>query len=191
MMAIAFASNPDLLIADEPTTGLDSPLQVKILNLLDQFKKGELNPLSKNGLDAITKEHSLLIISHDVGIIGRVADRIVVMYSGRVMESASKNILTDTSLALHPYTRKLVEIAAESPDVTHQHPATQNRLTTVKGDVPDLFNLPRGCKFHPRCDKAFEKCLNEEPQLLQCNEENHQVRCWLYNYTASGHKLNI
>ncbi len=154
MIAMALACNPSLLIADEPTTSLDVTIQAQILdlmkNLLQQFNS------------------SLIMITHDLGVIAEIADRIAVMYAGKIMEYADTRSLFFSPL--HPYTFGLLtSIPRLDLDL--------EKLESIPGIVPDPLNFPSGCKFHPRCVFATEKCKKEEP-LLEKVEANHMVRCW-------------
>ena len=154
MIAMALACNPSLLIADEPTTALDVTIQAQILelmkNLLKQFNS------------------SLIMITHDLGVIAEIADRIAVMYAGKVMEhSDTRSIFFNP---LHPYTFGLL---TSIPRLDLE----LEKLESIPGMVPDCLCFPTGCKFHPRCVFATEICQREEPELTRV-ENNHLVRCW-------------
>lgn len=154
MIAQALACNPSLLIADEPTTALDVTIQAQILELFSRLKK--------------TTEMSILLITHDLGIVAEVADRVCIMYAGRIVEKA--DVVTIFSRPLHPYTRGLLK---SIPAVGEP----RKRLPAIPGVVPSPENKPRGCPFHPRCAKATTRCKSELPSFLEI-EEAHKVSCW-------------
>ncbi len=157
MIAMALACNPDVLIADEPTTALDVTIQAQIIELIDRLKD-EFNS-------------AVILITHDLGVVADVADEIVVMYAGRVVEQAAKrDLFYDPQM---PYTWGLLG------SIPRLDRPRVERLHSIKGTPPSLINLPRGCKFRPRCPHAFEKC-NEEPGLENRVEDpGHLDRCWL------------
>ena len=152
--AVVLALNPVLLIADEPTTGLDPPLQVKIIELLKQFVNGKLQ------FSQPRNEQALIIISHDIKVMAELADTLIVMYAGRVVESGDCSILLGNS-ARHPYTQMMKSIAQLN---VHKSELTPQTLVDL-GIVPTMLNLPPGCKFHPRCAKRMDKCKTDEPIL--------------------------
>lgn len=155
MIAMALACDPKLIIADEPTTALDVTIQAQILDLLKEIK-------ARFGT-------SILLITHDMGVIADTADRVAVMYAGRLMEMADVDrLLTKPA---HPYT---VGLLASMPDITDDR---EGELTTIRGSVPDLANLPAGCPFHPRCDFATERCKSEVPPLSD-HGHGHTIACW-------------
>jgi oligopeptide/dipeptide ABC transporter ATP-binding protein len=157
MIAMALSSNPDVLIADEPTTALDVTIQAQIIELIARLK-GDFNS-------------SVILITHDLGVVAEIADEIIVMYAGRVVERAAKRDLFYD--AQHPYTWGLL---GSIPRLDRPRAA---RLHSIEGSPPSLINLPKGCKFRPRCEHAFEKCF-EEPQLANRVETpGHLDRCWL------------
>ena len=156
MIAMALSCNPELLIADEPTTALDVTIQAQILELMRDLRD-EFNT-------------AIMLITHDLGVIAEVADKVAVMYGGRVVESADVKTLFKNPQ--HPYTGGLIN---SIPKVE----ADEARLKPIQGIVPDSLNFPAGCKFSNRCDYATEKCINHEPQLEEI-EDNHVVRCWRY-----------
>jgi peptide/nickel transport system ATP-binding protein len=156
MIAMAMSCNPKLLIADEPTTALDVTIQAQILDLM----KG----LSKKF------ETSILIITHDLGVVSEVADRVVVMYAGQVVEEAIVEDLFENPL--HPYTNGLM---GSIPSIDQDH----SRLTSIEGNVPSPENLPQGCRFAPRCPHAFDRCFGEMPELVR-KQGNRSVRCFLH-----------
>ena len=157
MIAMALSCNPDILIADEPTTALDVTIQAQILELIDRLK---------DDFDS-----AVILITHDLGVVADVADEVVVMYAGRVVERGGKrDIFYDPQ---HPYTWGLL---GSIPRLDRPKP---EKLHSISGMPPSLINLPRGCKFRPRCPHAFEKC-DEEPGLDQrVDERGHLDRCWL------------
>jgi oligopeptide/dipeptide ABC transporter ATP-binding protein len=157
MIAMALSCNPDILIADEPTTALDVTIQAQILELLDKLRADF--------------DSAVIMITHDLGVVAEVADEIVVMYAGRVVErGAKREIFYDPQ---HPYTWGLL---GSIPRLDRPKP---KKLHSIEGMPPSLINLPRGCKFRPRCPHAFEKCY-EEPELKSgVDELGHLDRCWL------------
>ena len=155
VMAIALASNPDILFADEPTTALDVTIQAQILDLMNQLKK-------ETGT-------SILFITHDLGVVAEVCDDVAVMYCGRVVERGDvKTIFANPS---HPYTKGLLGSIPRLGDAGKE-------LKSIPGNVPNPKYMPKGCKFAPRCPYASEKCREEEPGFFQI-EEGHISRCWL------------
>lgn len=156
MIAMAMACEPDILIADEPTTALDVTIQAQILELMSDLQKSHST--------------GLLIITHDLGVIAQVADQVAVMYAGHIMEySAVKDIFKDP---LHPYTRGLLKTI---PQISKQ----QERLEEIKGTVPHMSEIPTGCRFNERCNERIKRCSSEIPPLSLKGER--KVRCWLYN----------
>jgi oligopeptide transport system ATP-binding protein len=155
MIAMALVCNPKVLIADEPTTALDVTIQAQILELLDNLQ-------TQFGM-------AVLLITHDLGVVAGHADRVVVMYAGRVVETAPTERLFDQPT--HPYTEGLLA-AVPRIDVPRA------RLHAIPGQVPAATAWPSGCRFRPRCPYAWEKCL-EEPALLETGFDGHTARCWL------------
>ncbi|MEK9657814.1 MAG: ABC transporter ATP-binding protein [bacterium] len=156
MIAITLGMQPKLLIADEPTASLDVTVQAQILALINQLKK-ELNM-------------SVLLISHDLGVIAQYCDRILVMYLGKLVEIGTpEQIFGDPK---HPYTQALIS-AIPSTD-----PSKKHQPTLLKGDIPSPLNRPRGCSFHPRCPKIVDPCTTQEPILKA--HKRAEVACWLY-----------
>ena len=158
MIAMALACVPKLLIADEPTTALDVTIQAQILRLMNDLKK-------RIGT-------SILFITHDLGVINQMADDVAVMYCGQVVEKAPREtIFEGKSIYMHPYTEGLmVSIPRlDTPQGT--------KLDAIPGSVPHPLNLPKGCKFAPRCKYRTEKCDNYQPDLVKV-DENHEVRCF-------------
>jgi oligopeptide/dipeptide ABC transporter ATP-binding protein len=153
MIAMALCCNPSLLIADEPTTALDVTVQAQILELM---------------LDLQTRiKMGILLITHNLGVIAEAADRVIVMYCGRIVEVADVRSLFHT--ALHPYTQQLLR------SVPHLD-AAQERLQEIPGMVPSPYHLPRGCMFRPRCLRAIHDCHHVDPELAEV-EPNHWVAC--------------
>jgi oligopeptide/dipeptide ABC transporter ATP-binding protein len=157
MIAMALSCNPDVLIADEPTTALDVTIQAQIIELIGRLKD-DFNS-------------AVILITHDLGVVAEIADEIIVMYAGRVVERAKKRELFYDPQ--HPYTWGLL---GSIPRLDRPRP---DRLHSIKGSPPSLINLPQGCKFRPRCPHAFAKCT-DEPQLAnRVEEHDHLDRCWL------------
>ena len=155
MIAIALSCNPKLLIADEPTTALDVTIEAEILNLIQELKS-ELNM-------------SMLMITHDLGVIGEVTDEVAVMYVGKVVERTSTRKLFEEPL--HPYTKALFK---SRPKID-----SNERLSSIEGTVPSPYSQPKGCSFEPRCEVAMDICKNKSPELIDHGE--HFVSCWKYN----------
>lgn len=156
MIAIAMSCDPKLLIADEPTTALDVTIQSQILDLMIEMKE--------------KFDSSILLITHDLGVVAEVADRVLVMYGGQIVEEAQvRDLFTKP---MHPYTRGLLDsIPNLDTDV--------KRLKSIRGTVPPAHRFPEGCRFAPRCDHVMDQCTAANPELLQ-REESHKVRCYLY-----------
>jgi len=157
MIAIAMSCNPKLLIADEPTTALDVTIQAQILDLMKDLSN--------------KSETSILIITHDLGVVSEVADRVVVMYCGQVVEEASVDDLFEEPL--HPYTIGLI---GSIPSIEGDE---QDRLYSIKGTVPPPEHFPEGCRFAPRCPHAFERCFTDAPTLIP-QKGSRSVRCFLH-----------
>jgi oligopeptide transport system ATP-binding protein len=160
MIAIALACRPALLIADEPTTALDVTIQAQILDLMGQLR-AELGT-------------AIVIISHDLGVIAETADRVAVMYTGQIMESADTLSLFATPL--HPYTRGLMKAI---PSLVAG--AGQTELYEIEGVVPSLLDLPTGCPFNPRCPQVEAICRKQKPALREV-ADGHRVACWMVNH---------
>ena len=162
MIAMALSCNPALLIADEPTTALDVTIQAQILRLIDDLK-------SKYGT-------SVLLITHDLGVVSEMCDHVAVMYAGHIVEYT--DIHTIFEQPLHPYTvglnRSIPRLDAEN-----------ERLDTIKGLVPSLIDIPPGCPFHPRCAHTMPVCREKMPELLDVGN-GHLVMCYLFEEEASG-----
>jgi oligopeptide/dipeptide ABC transporter ATP-binding protein len=164
MIAMALSCDPELLIADEPTTALDVTIQAQIMELLANLQQ-------KLGL-------AILLITHDLGVVAEFCKRVVVMYTGRVVEEASVDDLFQRPA--HPYTRGLLK---SLPSVQRVVGQAVNRLPTIKGMVPPITNLPSGCKFNPRCPDVMDICLGHEPALMVVGE-GQSARCYLHGDLA-------
>lgn len=157
MIAMAMACKPTLLIADEPTTALDVTIQAQILDLI-------------RGLTA-TRHMSTLLITHDLGVVAEMCDRVAIMYAGRIVEEGDvRQILR---LPQHPYTVGLIQSIP-------QLGAEKRRLKPIDGNVPSIQDMASGCRFHPRCSFAKEVCLSHPPDLSMV-EEGHTIRCWMHS----------
>lgn len=156
VIAMALALSPSLVIADEPTTALDVVVQAQIMNLLKKLKQ-ELKT-------------SIILISHDLSLIAELADKVAIMYGGKIVEYGQSDLVYNNPQ--HPYTKGLLgsipRLRGEIKD-----------LTWIPGTPPDLINPPPGCRFHPRCPYAMDKCKKEEPPIIEV-EKGHYVACWLY-----------
>jgi oligopeptide/dipeptide ABC transporter ATP-binding protein len=165
MIAMALACAPELLIADEPTTALDVTIQAQILDLMRGLRE-------KTGA-------SIILITHDLGVIAEMAERVAIMYAGRIVEQTSVGVLFDKPL--HPYTQGLIGSIPVLGKI-------KDRLAVIPGTVPNLVNLPPGCRFAPRCLARIENqlsiCTDQEPDLIEANP-GHIVRCWLYQDTEN------
>jgi oligopeptide/dipeptide ABC transporter ATP-binding protein len=163
MIAMALACEPELLIADEPTTALDVTIQAQILDLM-------------RGLQADTGT-AIILITHDLGVVAEMCDRVAVMYAGEIVEQASvHNLFADPQ---HPYTRGLIGSVPKLGDVREE-------LATIPGSVPNLVALPTGCRFAPRCQDRIDwnvvEALEQHPELLEVSPD-HEARCWLAQRT--------
>ncbi len=157
MIAIALACDPKLLISDEPTTSLDVTIQAQILTLLSNLVR--------------QKGAGMIFITHDIGVIAQIAERIMVMYAGKIAELGSTAQVIDDPQ--HPYT---VELLKSLPSLSTERGI---RLEEIAGDVPDLADAPSGCRFHPRCPRAFEPCPERVPALAEIRD-GRRVACWLH-----------
>lgn len=161
VIALALAANPKLIIADEPTTALDVSVQAQIIELLKKLAK---------------ESHSgVLLVTHDMGVIAETADRVAVMYSGRIVEIGP--VAEVIHNPKHPYTQGLM---AAIPDMSED----AEFLHQIEGAMPNLANIPTGCAFHDRCPRKLEKCSCERPQLVKAACD-HKVACWLINNVSS------
>jgi len=160
MIAMALATQPKLLIADEPTSALDVTIQAQILDLINELRE--------------KTDTAVILITHDLGIIAETADRVAVMYAGEIVEFA--NVEPIFEKPLHPYTQGLIGSIPVLGNVV-------DRLEVIPGLVPNLIDLPPGCRFEPRCllrqKYGLEVCARREPELVEVTK-NHKVRCWLY-----------
>jgi oligopeptide/dipeptide ABC transporter ATP-binding protein len=165
MIAMALSCSPDLLIADEPTTALDVTIQAQILTLLNELKR-EIGT-------------SVLLITHDLGIVAEVCDRVGVMYAGKIVELAqTRRLFRNPS---HPYTQGLLRAI---PKLHHE----MEQLDIIPGSVPNLIFPPSGCRFHPRCQFAMNAC-SAEPPILAEFEPNHLVSCYLFSQLKETGKV--
>jgi len=156
MIAMAMACNPSLLIADEPTTALDVTIQAQILDLMNDLKTNY--------------DTAILLISHDLGVVAEMADRVMVMYYGQIVEEA--HVKTIFKNPQHPYTIGLLNSIPSLED-------EQDKLQPIEGNVPNIGEVTKGCPFFFRCTQAHSKCFERNPPLIKTNNE-HAVRCWLY-----------
>ena len=156
MIAMALASKPDILIADEPTTALDVTIQAQILRLMNDLQK-------ENGT-------AIMFITHDLGVINEMADDVVVMYCGQVVEQAPARVIFTNCEKSHPYTEGLMYSIPRLND-------DRKKLDPIPGAVPHPLDLPKGCKFAPRCKYCTQKCIDAEPELKQVAEGQY-VRCF-------------
>lgn len=156
MIAMALACGPKLLIADEPTTALDVTIQAQILDLMRKMRQ-------ETGA-------SIIMITHDLGVVAEMCERVVVMYAGQIVESA--DVVKLFSSPRHPYTVGLMQSIPQSDKKL-------KRLIPIPGQVPPLSNMPQGCRFAPRCGKVMPKCLTDAPELAVVGD-GHNCRCWLY-----------
>ena len=157
MIAMALSCNPELLIADEPTTALDVTIQAQILDLLNLMRE---------------KFHmAVMLITHDLGVVSETADRVIVMYCGKIMEEAAVDDIFRHPM--HPYTVGLIRSIPSLDDDQDES------LYMIRGMVPNPMNMPKGCPFSDRCDRCMERCKEEMPELRE-REDGHKVRCFLY-----------
>src|SRR3989441_1615061 len=170
MIAMALACDPKLLIADEPTTALDVTIQAQILELLNGLRK--------------TRELAVLLITHDLGVVAEVADRVAVMYTGKIVEESPVDELF--ARPKHPYTEGLLRSV---PKLTAEDVIKKERLETIEGVVPSPTELPPGCHFAPRCSYRLPRCTEEEIPLY-CLEDGVQVRCVLFDPAAAAASLD-
>ena len=162
MIAIGVSCSPSLLIADEPTTALDVTVEAQILRLMRTLQEDHGT--------------ALLFITHDMGVVAEMADRVVVMYAGKVVEQGSvEQVLNDPQ---NPYTRALLD-SIPSPTITRD-----TLMPAIAGSVPSLLDTPKGCRFHPRCPRAFDPCPTDEPPLFQL-PNTRESRCWLHDEPGS------
>lgn len=160
MIAMALSCNPEVLIADEPTTALDVTIQAQILDLMLALKQNY--------------NTAVMMITHDLGVIAELAERVVVMYAGKIVEEGETGDIFYHPL--HPYTQGLLQ---SIPKLGNRARKGRQQLYEIKGMVPSLYHLPQGCRFYPRCAKAMNHCKTHSPEILPVNG-CHKVRCWLY-----------
>lgn len=156
MIAMALSCKPKLLIADEPTTALDVTIQAQILDLMKKLSKAS--------------DMAVMLITHDLGVIAEMADRVIVMYAGQVVEEA--DVFTLFEEPKHPYTKGLMN------SIPHVDAEEDARLVSIPGTVPSLYQMVQGCRFHSRCPQAVQRCQCEAPPLMQAGQD-HYTRCWL------------
>ncbi|WP_349409495.1 ABC transporter ATP-binding protein [Pseudalkalibacillus sp. SCS-8] len=157
MIAMAMVCEPEVLIADEPTTALDVTIQAQILDLMKRLNK--------------ETDTSIIMITHDLGVVAEMCERIVVMYAGKVIEEAS--VATIFKEPKHPYTVGLIQSV---PDMRTK----KEKLYSIPGTVPKPGSIQNGCQFAPRCEHAFDRCFSETPEL-ETQEDGSRVRCWLHH----------
>jgi oligopeptide/dipeptide ABC transporter ATP-binding protein len=163
MIATALSCNPKLVLADEPTTALDVTIQAQILEILARLSR-ELGT-------------SVIIITHNLGVVARYADRVNVMYAGKIVETASAKELYEHPR--HPYTVGLLK------SVPRLDQERKQKLEVIEGVPPDLINTPKGCPFFPRCSFRVDRCRDEMPPLLQVGEK-HEAACWEWKRVAAA-----
>jgi len=161
MIAMALACRPELLIADEPTTALDVTIQAQILALMKRLQK-------EFGM-------AIMLITHNLGVVAQMVNRVVVMYAGQVVESGGVERIFDRPV--HPYT---VGLLGSIPKLNER----RDRLQVIEGTVPSPSQTPPGCRFHPRCSRVMDVCREDPPSLIE-TEPGHEVRCWLYQNKKS------
>jgi peptide/nickel transport system ATP-binding protein len=164
MIAIAMACEPDIMIADEPTTALDVTIQAQILRLMAQLKE-------RTGA-------SIMFITHDLAVIASFADRVMVMYAGVVVEQAP--VREVFKKPLHPYTQGLLGSIPVLGEAKRNADGSHRLLSAIPGTLPDHRNFPKGCRFAPRCTKVMARCWEAEPALVE-TADDHQVRCFLHS----------
>jgi len=157
VIAIAIACNPVLLIADEPTTALDVTIQAQVLEMMEELRR-QINT-------------SMIMITHDLGIVAQVCDKVAIMYSGEIIEYGRVEDIFESD-AHHPYT---VGLFGSIPDLTH----ITERLTPIPGQMTDPSNLPDGCKFHPRCEQCMDICKTDNPPMVE-TADGHMIKCHLF-----------
>ena len=168
MIAMALSCNPKVLIADEPTTALDVTIQAQILDLMRELQE--------------TTGTAIVLITHDMGVVAENADRVVVMYAGRKVEEATADVLFDCPG--HPYTRGLLGSIPHLDDAARAG-TERRRLAEIKGLVPSLARLPKGCSFAPRCAFATDHCRNVAPELVE-HRPGHHIACWQADHLLGG-----
>ena len=154
IIAMALACNAEIIIADEPTTALDVTVQAQIMEILREIKKQD--------------DISIILITHDLGVVAQNADRVVVMYAGHVVENADVDVIFNNPK--HPYTKALLDVVLD---------VNTSKIKTINGQPPSINDSISGCFFHPRCKECFDKCIEEKPNIKEI-ENSHFVSCWLY-----------
>ena len=154
IIAMALTCNAEIIIADEPTTALDVTVQAQIMEILREIKKQD--------------DISIILITHDLGVVAQNADRVVVMYAGHVVENADVDVIFNNPK--HPYTKALLDVVLD---------VNTSKIKTINGQPPSINDSISGCFFHPRCKKCFDKCIEEKPNIKEI-ENSHFVSCWLY-----------
>jgi oligopeptide/dipeptide ABC transporter ATP-binding protein len=160
MIAMALSCNPEILIADEPTTALDVTVQAQILDLMLALRQDY--------------DTAIMMITHDLGVIAEIASRVVVMYAGKVVETAPTEAIFEDPK--HPYTQGLLK---SIPTLGQRAVHGRQRLAEIEGMVPGLLQMPSGCAFHPRCGHVMDVCRRTVPALVDLGG-GQQARCWLY-----------
>ena len=163
IIAIALVCEPKLLLADEPTTALDVTVQNQVLDMMSNLKR--------------TFDTSMILITHDLGIVCQMCDNVAIMYAGEIIEMGSVYDIFDFDKPHHPYTKGLF---GSLPSLQ----VDSNRLKPVSGLMPDPMDLPPGCRFNPRCECCFDLCTKEEPSVF--TNETHSIKCHLYGKTKAG-----
>ncbi len=163
MIAMAIACEPAILVADEPTTALDVTIQAQILDLLSDLQK-------ETGM-------AIILITHDLGVVARMADEVMVMYAGQVVEKGSADDIFYRSG--HPYTQGL----RQAMPTNNKSTEAERTLESIDGSPPDLFNPPRGCAYHPRCPYSMQVCAKQVPSASKLGP-SHQTQCWLHHDMA-------
>ncbi|MEH7096108.1 ABC transporter ATP-binding protein [Neobacillus vireti] len=165
MIAMAMACNPKVLIADEPTTALDVTIQAQILALMKDLNK--------------KTNTSIILITHDLGVVAEICERVIVMYSGQIVEQG--DVRTILKNPRHPYTKGLLKSV---PEIRGK----KERLYSIPGTVPLPGSIQHGCRFAPRCSEAFGRCQEEKPNLRKLENDEHEVRCFLYTVKEGSDK---
>ncbi len=166
MIAMALICNPKLLIADEPTTALDVTIQAQIIELMKDLQK--------------KTDMSIVFITHNLGVVAEICDKVTVMYAGHVMEQGAVNDIFYRPQ--HPYTKGLLRSMPRLDEEEHE------RMVPIEGTPVDLLDPPRGCSFGPRCEHCMKICLNNQPPLVEVGEEGHVSACWLHVKQACEQK---
>lgn len=162
IIAIALSCNPEVILADEPTTALDVTIQAQVLDLISKLKK--------------EKNTSMILITHDLGVVVEICDKVAIMYAGEIVEYGSLEQIYDQTA--HPYTKGLF---GSIPDIE----AKTSRLKPIPGLMPDPSNLPEGCSFEPRCERSCQRCKEENPPLIEIGN-GHFVKCHNYRKVGEG-----